>query len=98
MNGKTAALAGTGVVLLGVNVWLGFVLLKPAEEQTIEPTPITSCYSVATEELYAKAKYACPDGRVYTFANEEARDNWSAIATQVGVVELSRGSDWIKVK
>jgi hypothetical protein len=40
-----------------------------------------------------------PDGTlVFTFATEEARDNWTTTASSFGTVVLGKGTTWVKVR
>jgi hypothetical protein len=55
------------------------------------------------EELFTKARYNCvhEDGRettVYTFINNDARDNWLDIANEFGVVVVNEGDGWLEVQ
>jgi hypothetical protein len=61
--------------------------------------PTDGCTETPTEELFVQKMYDCgSDVRVYTFADNSARDNYKQAATGFGAVVLGEGDRWLKTK
>ena len=63
-----------------------------------DAAPTAGCTKTDTEELYVRELYDCPDGSVYLFNDNTARDNWRKVGESVGAVVLDEGDKWLKVK
>lgn len=94
MRLRTAyVILGIGACLAAVMVWL---IVAPARTA---PPPIDGCSEVTNEELYVQRAYVCGDGsRVVTFSDVTARDAYMDIATHYGVITLSEGNAWVRIR
>lgn len=93
---KKAILWSVFLILVLGNLILLTVLLEGGEE--VPKPPIDNCKEVPTKELFTLKKYDCGDTTVYTFQNDEGRDNWITMATQIGGVVLDKGDSWVQVR
>lgn len=61
--------------------------------------PVEGCTEVEASELYVQHAYTCNDGTsVLTFVDVTARDAYLGVAEHYGLVALSKGSTWIRVR
>lgn len=67
--------------------------------QAPKVAPTSGCTQTTTQELFVKNLYRCPDNtNLYTFDTTKARDSWTQIATNFGIVVVSSGETWLTVK
>jgi hypothetical protein len=84
---------------VGAAIVLATIGLAPMAACTTSHPPTDGCTKRPSQEMYQSGMYECPDGTlVFTFATEEARDNWTTTASSFGTVVLGKGTTWVKVR
>lgn len=93
----------TAYVILGIGACLAMVMVlliaTSPDTHPRTPVPTGGCASVPADELYVQHAYTCTDGtQVLMFADVTARDAYLKVAEGYGVITLSSGDAWVRIR